>query len=256
MPEQHLVEVQIILPPGGAQRELQLPVWNALYQVRDFSQYMNWIRADSGGKALVLTQLNKSRWKTTGTENGARVQYELFADNPGPYGAQSNSHHAFFNLAEILWYIEGERGSPADVEFRDVPGGWKIATPLPQQGTGFSAINYDQLVDSPIEIGTFDERDFSAACGKYRVIVDADGAEVSAGRVQAGVPEQQLQSLHGVDVSVTFVPQPPLQRRKHENRVRMSQAAKGGTYTGQTACVDEPLRQALRGNRFSPSRDL
>ena len=35
-PKQHLVEVQIMLPEGSAQRELQLPVWNALYQVRDF----------------------------------------------------------------------------------------------------------------------------------------------------------------------------------------------------------------------------
>src|ERR1035438_3429223 len=38
-PEEHLVEVQIILPVGSAQRELQLPVWNALYQVRDFAQF-------------------------------------------------------------------------------------------------------------------------------------------------------------------------------------------------------------------------
>ena len=34
-PEQHLVEVQIVLPEGLAQRQLQFPVWNALYQVRD-----------------------------------------------------------------------------------------------------------------------------------------------------------------------------------------------------------------------------
>ena len=176
-PEKHLVQIMIEIPPGQNTRELQLPVWNALYQVRDFSQYMNWIRADSGGEPLPLIQLNKSRWKISGAENGAQVQYEMFSDNPGPYGAQLNSHHAFFNLAEILCYIEGERGNPAEVEFRGVPSGWKIAVPLPLQGSGFSAISYDQLVDSPVEIGTFDERGFSASCGRYRVIVDADGAQ-------------------------------------------------------------------------------
>src|ERR1700730_10632090 len=98
-PEKHLVQVTIDVPPGQNTRELQLPVWNALYQVRDFSQYMNRIRADSGGNALVLTQLNKSRWKITGTENSARVQYELFADNRGTYGVQSNSHHALFTVS-------------------------------------------------------------------------------------------------------------------------------------------------------------
>jgi len=175
--EKHLVEVTIDVPPGAGNRELQLPVWNALYQVRDFSQYIDWIRAESAGKPLLLTQLNKSRWKIAGAENGARVQYEMFSDIPGPYGAQLNSQHAFFNLAEILCYIEEERRDPVEVEFRDIPAGWNIATPLPPQGIGFSAASYDQLVDSPVEIGSFNEKDFDATCGKYRVIVDANDAQ-------------------------------------------------------------------------------
>jgi predicted metalloprotease with PDZ domain len=176
-PEKHLVEVTIDIPPGAGDRELQLPVWNALYQVRDFSQYINWIRAESAGNPLPLTQLNKSRWKITGAENGVRVQYEIFSDVAGPYGAQFDSHHAFFNLAEILCYIEGARNGPVEVEFRNTAAGWKIATPLQPEGSGFSAANYDQLVDSPVEISNFNERDFDATCGKYRVIVDADDAQ-------------------------------------------------------------------------------
>lgn len=176
-PEKHVVEVTIDVPPGAGERELQLPVWNALYQVRDFSQYMNWIRADSAGKPLPLMQLNKSRWKISGTENGARVHYEMFGDIPGPYGFQLSSQHAFFNLAEILCYIEGERESPTEIDFRGIPAGWKIATPLIQEGNTFSAIGYDQMVDSPVEISNFNEKDFDATCGRYRVIVDADNSQ-------------------------------------------------------------------------------
>jgi len=176
-PEKHLIQVTIDVPPGQSERELQLPVWNALYQVRDFSQNMNWIRANASGKQLPLIQLNKSRWRVTGAENGAQVQYEMFSDNPGSYGSQLNSQHAFINLAEILCYIEGARGNPTDVKFRNLAAGWKIATPLAQQGSGFSGINYDQLVDSPVEISGFSERDFNADCGKYRVIIDSDEAE-------------------------------------------------------------------------------
>jgi len=182
-PEKHLVEVTIDVPPGAGERELQLPVWNALYQVRDFSQYMNWIRAESAGKPLPLMQLNKSRWKISDAASGAQIRYEMFGDNPGPYGAQLDSHHAFFNLAEILCYIEGERSDRVEVEFRNIPAGWKIATPLPLQAGGFSAINYDQLVDSPVEIGSFNEKDFDATCGKYRVIVDADDAKEIFNRI-------------------------------------------------------------------------
>src|ERR1700733_15606434 len=81
-PEQHLVEVQIILPEGPAPRELQLPVWNALYQVRDFAQYINWVRAkDRAGRALAVRALDKSRWQITGAEAGAVVEYQIFLDS-------------------------------------------------------------------------------------------------------------------------------------------------------------------------------
>jgi predicted metalloprotease with PDZ domain len=174
-PQQHLVQVTIEIPSGKKDRELQLPVWNALYQVRDFSQYMNRIHAaDLSGRPLLVSEVNKSRWKIYGAENGARVTYELFADNPGPYGAQLNPNHAFFNLAEILCYLEGERGNPAEVEFHNIPARWKIATPLVQQRNIFLASNYDQMVDSPVEIAAFDEADFAANGATYRVIVDAN----------------------------------------------------------------------------------
>lgn len=176
-PQKHLVHVTIEIQHGAKDRELQLPVWNALYQVRNFSQYMNWIRAyDLAGHPLPILELNESRWKIADADNGARVEYELFADDSGPYGAQLNPQHAFFNLAEILCYIEGERGDAADVEFRDVPAGWEIATSLEQQGSILSANDYDRLVDSPVEISGFQETDFKGDCGNYRVVVDADDA--------------------------------------------------------------------------------
>src|SRR5438270_10293013 len=44
---EHIVHVNMSLPAGPATRELQLPVWNALYQVRDFAQYVTNLRAQS-----------------------------------------------------------------------------------------------------------------------------------------------------------------------------------------------------------------
>src|SRR6266481_5762715 len=41
----------------------------------------------------------------------------------------------------------------------------------------FSAENYDRLVDSPVEIGNFQEADFDEGGGHYRVAVDADPAD-------------------------------------------------------------------------------
>jgi predicted metalloprotease with PDZ domain len=178
-PDQHLVQVQVILPPGADNRELQMPVWNALYQIRDFSQYVNWIRAqDRAGHSLPIHAVNDSRWQITGAQSGAIIEYQVFADSPGPFGAQLNPHHAFFNLAQILIYSIDARNDPMTIRFNQIPNGWRIATPLAATNDGrYSASNYDRLVDSPVEIGTFHESDFDEAGGHFRVIVDADPAD-------------------------------------------------------------------------------
>ena len=184
-PEQHLVEVQVLLPGGGAQRELQLPVWNALYQVRDFVQYVNWVHAkDRAGQPLAVRELHKSLWQISGAERGAIVEYQIFVDSFGPFGAQLNTHHAFFNLAQILMYPVDARGAPMAVRFNRVPEGWRIATPLMSSGNGgFVAENYDRLVDSPVEIGNFQESDFDEAGGHFRVIVDAEPADYDMAQI-------------------------------------------------------------------------
>lgn len=174
-PGQHLAEVQIDLPPGASTRDLQLPVWNALYQIRDFSQFVNWIHAqDRAGHQIPVRQVDDSRWRISGAEQGVIVRYQTYFDSPGPFGAQLNSHHAFLNLAELLIYSVDARGSPMLVRFNQVPSGWKIATPLNVTSNGeFRADNYDRLVDSPVEMGTFQESDFDQSGAHYRVVIDA-----------------------------------------------------------------------------------
>jgi predicted metalloprotease with PDZ domain len=184
-PERHLVEVQILLPAGPAQRDLQLPVWNALYQVRDFAQYVNWVRAkDRAGQPLPVRELDKSRWQLTGAASGAVVEYQIYVDSLGPFGAQLNPHHAFFNLAQILMYPLDARNAPMQVRFNRLTDGWKIATPLASVRDGsFTAASYDRLVDSPIEIGDFQESDFDEGGAHYRVVVDAEPGDYDMDKI-------------------------------------------------------------------------
>jgi predicted metalloprotease with PDZ domain len=186
-PEQHLVEVKIVLPPGPARRELQLPVWNALYQVRDFAQYVNWVRArDATGKDLAVRALDKSRWQVNGTQNGAIFEYEIFLDSPGPFGVQFNTHHAFLNLAQVLMYPVDARNEAMTVEFSQVPNAWQKATPLKLLPNGnFTAENYDRLVDSPVELGDFKEADFEEGGAHYRIVVDAEPGDYDLEKISA-----------------------------------------------------------------------
>ncbi|HEY7615954.1 MAG TPA: hypothetical protein VH744_04060, partial [Terriglobales bacterium] len=188
-PGLHLVHVKMELAPGPAQRELQLPVWNALYQVRDFSQFVNWVRAKNpSGQALSVHKLDKSRWSISGTQAGAHIEYEILADNPGPYGAELNSQHAFFNFAQLLMYPLDQRASPMEVGFADVPAGWRVATSLTATAMGdYAAAGYDRLVDAPVEISDFKEATFEAEGSPYRVVVHADPADYDLQKITPAV---------------------------------------------------------------------
>ncbi|HSS97288.1 MAG TPA: hypothetical protein VLK33_09670, partial [Terriglobales bacterium] len=184
----HLVHVKIDVPAGSSEQDMQMPVWDALYQVRDFSQYVNWVRAaDVAGHPLDVNKVGKSLWRISGMSKGAEIEYEVFANVPGPYGAEINSQHAFFNLAQILMYPVEERKAPMQLRFSEVPAKWHIATALENNGREFLAPNYDRLVDSPVEISEFKEADFDEDGVHYRIIVDAQPADYDMKKVVATV---------------------------------------------------------------------
>jgi predicted metalloprotease with PDZ domain len=186
--QDHLLRVQLELAPGNPKRRVQLPVWNALYQVRDFAQFVNWMRARTlAGDPLAIRKIDKTTWEVEGANEGAILEYETYADQPGPYGTQINAEHAFFNLAEILMYSPDSRGSETRVSFANAPTGWKFATSMPGSGETFEAANYDELVDAPVEAGLFQEADFDEGGGHYRVVVDADRSDYDLDRIVSDV---------------------------------------------------------------------
>ena len=168
--------------PAQSQRdcEMQLPVWNALYQVRDFAQYVRNIAAkDVQGNSLTVRALDKTTWSVPAGRAPFDFEYDVVADNPGPFGAQLNLAHAFFNLAQVLMYPVERRAARMALRFTSLPAGWQIATALRPlyEPHLFLAENYDQLVDSPVEAGNFQESDFDDGEAHYRVVVDANPSD-------------------------------------------------------------------------------
>lgn len=181
---EHMVHVSARVP-AGTSRTLALPVWNALYQVRDFSQFVEKVSAhDDASRPLAVTAVDKTTWRVNAP--GAYVfEYDIYANDPGPFGAQLNDHHAFLNLAQVLVYPTEQRDQPMIVGFTGYPAEWKIATALQAIGTfagtkpvvTFQASSYDNLVDSPVEVGTFASEQFADGRAQFRVVVDADSGD-------------------------------------------------------------------------------
>ena len=112
-PERHLFGVTMRVPNVHNRVTLQMPAWNALYQIRDFSSHMMQVSArDETGSSLPIVKLDKQTWQVTG--NGTvTVSYPIYWDEPGPFSSQLNPDHAFLNLAMVLLYVPDRRGEDA-----------------------------------------------------------------------------------------------------------------------------------------------
>jgi predicted metalloprotease with PDZ domain len=187
---EHLVQVRMRLEGASNQRQVQLPVWNGLYQIRDFVQNVRSVRAFGPRKqVLPIEKLDKSTWRILGAQQGAEVEYEIYLDQPGPFGAQFNSEHAFFNFALLLMYAPDARALPVTIAFAKVPSTWRIATALSRVTTGskglltYSSPNYDRLVDSPVEMSELREASFELQGAVYRVAVHANPADYNLEKI-------------------------------------------------------------------------
>ena len=193
---QHQFHVTMIIPAVRGNVTVQMPAWNALYQIRDFAYRVTDFHATgASGDALAVRRLDKETWRIevpagapTSGQAEIRIEYASFWDDPGPFDTQLNDDHAFLNLAMVLCYIPERRGEETLVRFADIPQGWHIAVELPpgppESGGTYQASNYDALVDAPVEIGRFDEWSFQAGRGPtertIRIVYHGDAVDHTA----------------------------------------------------------------------------
>jgi predicted metalloprotease with PDZ domain len=183
-PERHIVTVTMRVPNARNPLTVQMPAWDALYQIRDFSSHVMQMTArDDENHALPLVKLDKQTWQVTAT-GMVTITYPIYWDEAGPFASQLNADHAFLNLAMILLYVPDRRAEDTRLKFDGVPEPWRVAVELNASGTspggkpgGYEAASYDALVDAPVEIGVFDEFHISAGNRSIRVVVHGDAGD-------------------------------------------------------------------------------
>jgi len=157
-PEQHTFHIKMTVPNVSGSLTVQMPAWNALYEIRDFASHVLEVTAANESGALPTEKLDKQTWRIIGS-GSITISYDTFWDEPGPFSSQLNSEHAFFNPAMILMYSPDRRNEEMMVGFRDVPEAWTISSPASigsfqsSRAIGFvvSSTTYTKFADSPVE---------------------------------------------------------------------------------------------------------
>src|SRR5258708_6798147 len=169
------------VPDVSSAVTVQMPAWNALYQIRDFSSHVQQVEAFVGAQRVPIEKLDKLTWRIMATGT-VRIQYAAFWDEPGPFASQLNSEHAFINLAMLLMYVVGRQQEKVNLAIMDFPREWRAQgalleeckTVFDQPTCPASASAYDALVDAPVEAGKFEEFDLPVVSPRITVVIHGD----------------------------------------------------------------------------------
>ncbi len=189
----HLAHVSIRFTQASGPLSLDMPVWNALYQVRDFAANIENVQVlAASGQAVPVRHTKTSEWQITPSGPCVVAEYDVHLDARGPFGAQLNAEHGFFNWAMVLMYSPSTRSQKMSVQLLDVPPGWALhdvhvmgeaPAGKVEQIVGVAA-NYDALTDSPAETGVFQQFDFQQDGAIYHIVVHANPGDYDTSKLE------------------------------------------------------------------------
>lgn len=185
-PASHELHVTMTIPALAHRQALDLtfPAWApGSYLVRDFARHVYDLHVtDDRGRPLRPQRLDKQRWRVDSGGRAVRVRYVVFAFERSVRTSFLDDSHAFWNGTSVFFFVEGELGRSCLVEVEPPSGRrWHVTTALPEiSSRRYRAANFDELADSPVEVGTHAVHRFRAGGTLFEVALH--------GRTNADVP--------------------------------------------------------------------
>ena len=177
----HLFRVTLTIPEPAAQQTVSLPVWiPGSYLVREFSKNLQHLSARQGRRQVAVRQQDKCSWQIDcKTDEALTLRYEVYAFDNSVRTAWLDARRGFFNGTSLCLRVHGQEQRPHQLALQPVKGrpDWQVATGLTpvktdKKGFGlYQAADYDELVDCPMELGTFWSGRFKACGIEHRFVV-------------------------------------------------------------------------------------
>lgn len=198
-PHAHLFEVALrIEHPDPDGQEVFLPVWiPGSYMVREFARHLESITATVGGRSLTIRKISKTAWRCAPlagrTVRPLTIRYRVYAWDLSVRCAHLDADQGFFNGTSVFLAVAGRERDAVSVDIHPPEGesyrDWRLATTLsrfPGDTSGgdwsfgrFRAVDYDELVDHPVQLGRFDVAGFDVGGCRHEIVVSgAPGADL------------------------------------------------------------------------------
>jgi predicted metalloprotease with PDZ domain len=208
-PHAHIFHVTLTIAEPQALQRLSLPVWiPGSYLVREFSRHLQRLVARQDSRHVAVHQLDNCSWQVDCVPSSPLVvSYEVYAFDNSVRTAWLDTQRGFFNGTSACLRVHEQETLPHEMEL--VPGKdqahWEAATgltPLKINKRGFGsygAADYDELVDSPVELGPFFSGEFKAGGVPHRFVVTGASESFDGLRLLADVQklcETQIRFWH------------------------------------------------------------
>lgn len=204
----HQFEVSLSVPSPAAEQRLSLPVWiPGSYLVREFARHLHGLEATQGGKPVALEQLDKTTWLARcGARGALTLRWRVYAFDTSVRCAYLDGQRGFFNGTGVFLRVEGREREAVSVRIGTLPRGWSVATAMravdvDARGRGdYEAADYDELVDHPVELGTFWRGTFKAHGVAHEFVVAGALPSFDGDRLLADsrrICEAQIAQWHG-----------------------------------------------------------
>ncbi|MEZ4923398.1 MAG: PDZ domain-containing protein [Crocinitomicaceae bacterium] len=179
-PNSHYFDVEMNVSDLKAKElVIKMPVWApGSYLVREFSKAVDIVTAtDENGNALDVVKSTKNTWVIqTKKISKVKISYHVYAFELSVRTSFLDDSHGYLNGSSVFMYVDGQKETAGKLEIIPHSSFKKISTILTNEGGNtFSFKNYDELVDSPIEIGNHKEFSFTAANTNHRVAMYGEG---------------------------------------------------------------------------------
>ena len=166
-PGAHLFTVTCTVAAPAAEQVFTLPTWiPGSYMIREFSQHIVRVDGADATGPVTVHKRDKRAWAVRGAQGPLTLTYEVYAWDLSVRKAHLDQTHAFFNGTSLFLSPEGFEDQPHAVTLHapDDPkcSDWRVATTMPRTSGGpydfgtFIAADYDELIDHPVEMGTFE----------------------------------------------------------------------------------------------------
>lgn len=165
-PAARSIVVSVIPDARSEELSFRLPSWvPGYYVILNHHEKVSDVKAvDASGKALEVTKAEDGRAWTVKNPSKSKVtfSYRVLGDDPGLgfFAVHVRAHTAFINGAAGFVYVEGHKDEPTTLRMTMPTPTWRIATAMDSKDGVFTARDYDEMADHPIQLGIFELRTF------------------------------------------------------------------------------------------------